>query len=333
MKKPVIPNDESARLDALRALNVLDTSPEERFDRLTRMAKRLFGVPISLVSLVDENRQWFKSRQGLDVDETPREVSFCAHAINKNDILVIPDTAVDERFHDNPLVLGKPFIRFYAGCPLKVAQGSKIGTLCIIDVSPRDLDDEDKALLLDLARMAEQELAAVQLATMDELTLLSNRRGFQSLSQHSLSLALRTGRLPALLYIDLDGFKPINDRFGHAEGDRVLSKFASILAGSIRDADVAGRIGGDEFAVLLSVKSPEDVDRMVDRLRESVDRENREAKRGYEIAYSVGLVMYDERKHHSVHDLIHEADQRMYEHKRRDGRDTGNRGEDSSGDD
>src|ERR1700752_1549332 len=116
MLTPALPADENTRLDTLRALNILDTSPEERFDRLTRLAKRLFGVPIALVNLVDADRQWFKSCVGLSATETPRDISFCGHAILGDDILLVPDAGVDERFHDNPLVTGDPNIRFYAGC-------------------------------------------------------------------------------------------------------------------------------------------------------------------------------------------------------------------------
>src|SRR5471030_178456 len=158
MKTPEIPTDEAKRIHALRAYNLLDTLPEERFDRLTRLARRLFDVPIALVSLVDAERQWFKSCVGLAASETGRDVSFCGHAILGDQILMVNDAALDERFHDNPLVVGDPNIRFYAGCPLTVGNGSKLGTLCLIDTRPRHLDDEERQLLRDLARMAEQEL-------------------------------------------------------------------------------------------------------------------------------------------------------------------------------
>jgi GAF domain-containing protein len=115
-------------LHALRTLQVLDTSHEERFDRVTRMAKRMFGVSISLVSLVDENRQWFKSKQGLEATETPRKISFCGHAINQEGLFMVPDALEDERFSDNPLVTGAPYIRFYAGYTLKLRQGINLGT-------------------------------------------------------------------------------------------------------------------------------------------------------------------------------------------------------------
>ena len=202
MKKPDIPEDEEARLKALRSLNVLDTPSEERFDRLTRLAKRMFDVPIALVSLVDENRQWFKSCIGLDVSETPRDISFCGHAILDNKIFIISDTKKDERFSDNPLVLNEPYIRFYAGCPLRNLDGSRLGTLCIIDTQTRFLNDEDLDALKDLAELAEHELMALQLATLDDLTKISNRRGFIKLAQHGLDICARHDIPASLVFFD-----------------------------------------------------------------------------------------------------------------------------------
>ena len=315
MQVPAKPQDEATRLDTLRALNILDTSPEERFDRLTRLAKRLFGVPIALVSLVDENRQWFKSCQGLNASETSRDISFCGHAILEDDIFLIPNAAVDERFHDNPLVTNEPHIRFYAGCPLRVSSGSKLGTLCLIDREPRDFDDDDLALLRDLARMAEQELAAVQLATMDELTMISNRRGFEALSQHALALCKRLEKPATMLFFDLNLFKQINDSFGHAEGDLALTKFAQILRETFRESDVLGRLGGDEFAVLMTNASLETSSDILDRLSQHVEEHNRDSQRGYDILYSVGTVQYDPSRHGNVSDITAEADTLMYEQK------------------
>ena len=139
MIQPQLPWDEQRRMTYLRALQILDTPPEERFDRVTRVAQTHFGVPIALLSLVDTNRQWFKSCQGLSASETPRDVSFCGHAILQTDPLVIPDATADPRFADNPLVIGGPEIRFYAGWPLALDGGSALGTLCIIDSKPREL--------------------------------------------------------------------------------------------------------------------------------------------------------------------------------------------------
>lgn len=316
MQAPEKPANEATRLDTLRALNILDSSPEERFDRLTRLAKRLFGVPIALVSLVDEDRQWFKSCQGLDASETSRDISFCGHAILGEDVFLVPDAALDKRFHDNPLVVNEPHIRFYAGCPLNVQNGSKVGTLCLIDRQPRDFNEEDLTLLRDLTRMAEQELAAVQLATMDDLTMLSNRRGFEALAKHALSVSRRLEKPTALLYFDLDQFKQINDRFGHAEGDHALTTFARLLQDTFRESDVLGRLGGDEFAALLTNAETTESARATERLQEAVDKHNKEAKRGYDIAFSVGELPYDAARHCDIGALMTEADALMYQNKK-----------------
>lgn len=158
MKTPNIPLDEQTRLEKLYSLNVLDTETEERFERITRITKALFDVPIVLVSLVDSDRQWFKSKQGLDASETCRDNSFCAHAINETKVFVIENALEDERFFDNPLVTGEPNIRFYAGCPLTMENGSALGTLCIIDTKPRTFDETAVALLEDLGAITEIEL-------------------------------------------------------------------------------------------------------------------------------------------------------------------------------
>ena len=315
MKSPAHPENESKRLDTLRSLNILDTSAEERFDRLTRLAKRLFGVPIALISLVDSDRQWFKSCQGLDASETPRDISFCGHAILGEEIMVVEDATQDERFHDNPLVINDPGIRFYAGFPLTVPNGSKLGTLCVIDRQPRILTDDDRELLNDLGRMAEQEIAAVQLATMDELTLLSNRRGFLALSAHALSVCKRQNKPASLFFIDMDGFKDINDKYGHAEGDRALTTFSELLRNTCRDADVVGRLGGDEFVVFLTDADEAHSGALLKRLNDLVNAHNTREKRGYDIRFSVGVVAYDPERHASVADLLADADKLMYEQK------------------
>ncbi len=163
MSEAPLPPDESSRLAALRELQVLDTLHEERFDRITRTAARLFDVPTALVTLVDVHRQWFKSSIGLSVPETPRSMSFCAHAILQDAPLVIPDAQLDPRFVANPLVTGDPHIRFYAGQPLRGPGGYKVGTLCLIDSHAREFSEGDLQALRDLAIWAETELNTVEL--------------------------------------------------------------------------------------------------------------------------------------------------------------------------
>lgn len=315
LKKPDIPQDEHTRLKTLRSLDVLDTLSEERFDRLTRLAKRMFRVPIALVSLVDENRQWFKSCIGLDASETSRDISFCGHAILGNGVFIIPDTMEDQRFADNPLVLSDPSIRFYAGCPLSL-NGYKLGTLCIIDQKPRSFENEDIEALRDLASMVERELASFQLATVDELTNISNRRGFMVLAQQSLNLCARQ-RIPAtLVFMDLDKFKPINDKFGHAEGDLALITFANQMKSSFRDSDVVARLGGDEFVVLLTNTSKLQAEEFIARFDHSLKKYNQEEDRGYDIAFSHGVVEFSPEKHPAIEELLANGDSIMYEVKK-----------------
>jgi len=151
--------DENNRIQALRGYDLLDTPPEAEFDSLVAEAANLFSVPIALMSLVDENRQWFKAASGLDAKETPRSVSFCAHAICSDEIFSVSDTKNDPRFADNPLVTGEPNIRFYAGAPLQTLQGERIGTICIIDRKPHtNFSNKEEHLLRSLASRAMETL-------------------------------------------------------------------------------------------------------------------------------------------------------------------------------
>lgn len=316
MITPDTPQNEELRVRTLKSLNILDTLPEERFDRLTRMSKRLFGVPIALVSLVDENRQWFKSSMGLDVSETPRDISFCGHTILGKDVMVIPDAASDIRFADNPLVVNFPAIRFYAGCPLKSANGCTLGTLCIIDKVPRAFNEEDIEILKDLASMVEDELEAIQMATLDELTKISNRRGFLLLAEHYLNFSLRQDIPASLVYLDLNGFKQINDNFGHAEGDAVLVAFAKQMQNSFRQTDLFARIGGDEFVILFSKTSEKPANDIMEKFSKSIEKYNEEADRGYDISFSFGVIEFDPDRHVSVDIILGDADSLMYERKK-----------------
>lgn len=159
MQVAAIPANESTRLAALYQLLILDTRPEERFDKIAAFAAQEFEVPIAVITLVDAERQWFKAKVGTEVCETGRDVSFCAHAILHDDIMVVPDAAADARFVDNPLVTGEPHIRFYAGAPLTLASGLRLGTLCLIDRAPRTLDALDLGILGTLRDLAVMELA------------------------------------------------------------------------------------------------------------------------------------------------------------------------------
>lgn len=153
-----LPHNEKQRLEALRSLLILDTPPEERFDRIAAFAAQEFGVPMALVSLVDRDRQWFKSNFGLEARETPRNISFCGHAIALSAPLVVPDALADQRFADNPLVTGHPFVRFYAGAGLRLPYGEVVGTLCVMDSRPRVFDRLDVAVLCGVRDLVVEEL-------------------------------------------------------------------------------------------------------------------------------------------------------------------------------
>lgn len=315
MKIPEKPLDEDHRLSALHSLAILDTPAEERFDRVTRLARRMFDVPYAFVTLVAEERVWIKSVAGMDIQEGPRDLSFCGHAILGNEIFIIPDTTKDERFADHPAVTTSPCIRFYAGVPLKFVDGSKLGTFCIVDTKPRILSDDDIEAMNDLAKIVERELIAVQLATLDDLTKLSNRRGFIALANQSLNICARQNIPASLVLIDLNDFKAINDNFGHAAGDQVLLAYAEQMKTIFRDSDVLARLGGDEFAVLLTGSMSHRTLEIVERFRKSVAFYFAENKREYSVAFSVGIKALEFDKEYSLDDLLSQADQLMYENK------------------
>jgi diguanylate cyclase (GGDEF)-like protein len=315
MRKPDIPKDEKSRLKTLVSLNILDTFHEERFDRLTRMACKLFDVPIAMVTLVDDKRQWFKSCVGLNVSETARDISFCGHAILSDEVLVVSDAEKDVRFADNPLVIGDPHIRFYAGCPIKSLNGSRLGTLGIIDGKARTLNKQDLDVLKDLASMVERELAFIELATIDELTGLSNRRGFMTNARYVINLCDRQQISCSLIFIDLNDFKKINDKFGHAEGDNALVDFSSLIKNNFRNSDILARLGGDEFVVLLTDTSRNAAEIAMNKLLKSVDEYYFETNHGYRVSFSYGIVEPDFNQHVKIEKLLDDADSLMYMHK------------------
>ncbi|MEM6590696.1 MAG: sensor domain-containing diguanylate cyclase [Cyanobacteria bacterium P01_H01_bin.119] len=315
MQRPALPINEVQRLKALRALNLLDTPPEERFDRFTRIAKRLFNVPTVLVSLIDENRQWFKSCIGLELTESPRDTSFCGHTILGDHSLIVPDAIRDERFFDNPLVVAPPFIRFYAGHPLQLPNGLKLGTFCLIDNKTRGFSVRDIAALKDLAACIEREIVIFQLATVDDLTGIINRRGFIRFAQERLNLCRRKKLHAALVFIDLNKFKSINDGFGHAEGDRVLIAFANLLQISLRESDIFARLGGDEFAVLLTDATVENAKSAMSNLQNSL--RTQALLRKYSVTFSYGAVPINAENPSSLETLLAESDRVMYHHKKR----------------
>ena len=306
---------ERARLSRLHALGLLDTEAEEAFDRITRLAQTICAAPIALISLLDHDRQWFKSRQGLAVTETDRSIAFCAHTILGQEPMLVEDARVDPRFCDNPLVTGEPDVAFYAGVPLRMPGGLPAGTLCVIDREARLLAPETTEALRDLAALTEDVLALRELAVMDSLTGLHNRRGFMQIGAAIVDLADRERRPLTLVYLDLDGLKAVNDTHGHDAGDQMLVTAARVVGSSFRGADTVARLGGDEFVALLFDVDESAVPRALRRFTDELAEANRRPSTVLPVSVSIGWATRAPRQR-SLADLLIAADARMYEAKK-----------------
>lgn len=327
---------EEDRLRAVRGLGLLDTPLEERFERITRLARTIFRTRIAALSLVEEQRQWFKSIQGLCVSETSRQASFCTHALHEDDLLIVPDARVDPRFAHNPLVLGPPNIVFYAGRPIRAAQGAVVGAVCVIDSEPRTLDAEERQALRDLGAIAEAELsAAMERGANDELfaevSALKHRSRIDPLTRvwnrgatlDALDLAIqrsaRTNSGVAVLMADLDHFKAVNDTHGHVAGDEVLVEVAKRMLGSVRSVDALGRFGGEEFiAVLAPLDNASQAVDIAERMRTAIAGVPVRVQ-GVDLALttSVGVAFTRQPKSCAPDALIAAADDALYRAKRR----------------
>ncbi len=333
MIPPAIPPDEGARLAELRGLSILDTPAEERFDRITRLAIRLFEVPIALVSLVDETRQWFKSSQGLEVAETSREISFCGHAILGDRVLVVPDATKDVRFADNPLVTGDTGIRFYSGYPLRSASGVRYGTLCVLDRTPRQFSEVDQRALEDLGALVENELrlqilGRTQVKLLEELSESERRAAVDTLTRlWTRDVALRLldathekvvrehGNITVGM-IDVDHFKRVNDQHGHATGDEVLRTIATRMRRAVRPYDVLGRCGGEEFLLVMAGCDATQAGVIAERVRAGVSSDPAPTAEGpLAVSVSIGLCTRTLPSRETAADLMKEADRALYQAK------------------
>lgn len=333
---PPLPVNEKQRQRALDRLHILDTPEEEAFDAIARLAAAVVDVPIALVSLVDANRQWFKSRVGIDVCETSRSTAFCAHAIVGGDLLEIEDACRDPRFADNPLVRGEPHIRFYAGMPLVLPGGEAIGTLCVIDQVPRRLDATQRMVLEVLARNVvtelelrqrileleaevvrrhEAEVRIMHLATRDPLTGLPNRAALMDRLHQGLKTANRDLGQLAVLFMDLDRFKLINDTLGHDIGDALLQVTAERLSHVLRESDTVARLGGDEFALILpALHHATEAELIARKVIAAIEQPMTLNGHTVQVGCSIGLAVYPEHGD-SADTLLRHADLSMYQAK------------------
>ena len=262
--------DDDARVAALRRLNVLDTAIEEPFEKIVNLVRTVLAVPMATVTLVDRDRQWFKAKRGIEPAETPRSISFCTHTVAQREPMIIEDACADPRFANTPLVIGPPFVRSYAGIPLRTPEGYNVGALCAMDTRPRAFSPADIAILSNFANIVCDELELRLIAQVDHLTGALTRRGFMEHVEREIARAARYGRVGTLVILDVDHFKSVNDTHGHAIGDQVLQQIARIADVALRPSDIFGRLGGEEFALLLPETKLVDAIMVAERLRNSI---------------------------------------------------------------
>ena len=242
---------EEARLAALHSYSILYTGPEPSFDLITQLAQMALNLPIVLITLIDRDRQWIKSKRGMDTSETARSISFCTHAITQDRPFIVSDASIHPQFRDNPLVAGAPHIRFYIGIPLKMRDGFKIGTLCAIDTIPRALSTVAIDILVGLGSMVVDQIELRRLAITDPLTGALTRRGFDTAIDREMNLEKPSGRPFSIIAVDIDHFKSVNDVYGHASGDLVLQAVVGKIKQELRPSDFVARLGGEEFVIGL----------------------------------------------------------------------------------
>ena len=340
---------EERRLRTLHSYAVLDTPPEPAFDDLTELAAELCAAPTALISLVDSDRQWFKSRRGIDAQETPRGESFCVHALASHEVLVIPDASRDPRVADYLCVREEPHYRFYAGAPMRATNGQPMGTVCVLDDRPRELAPQQRTALEALSRQAsrlmelhrvswelrhqleergwyEQQLLHYQReleqqnsdleaqSLTDPLTGLANRRAFSRTLDQAITQAHALGEPLSVAIVDIDHFKSINDLHGHAEGDRVLQSLGEMLLSAEAARGRLARFGGEEFVWLLPGRALDQAVRESEHLREAVAA----MPTGLPVTISIGVAALE--RDEDASSLLARADQALYTAKR-EGRD------------
>lgn len=300
MHAPAVPLDEARRLEMVRALALLDTPAEERFDRITRLALRLFNVPCAAISIVDGRRVFFKSSHGLPFTQLSRDASFCGHAIVGEECLIVADTLADRRFSANPLVTSSPHIRFYAGAPLATFDGSRVAALSLFDSRPRSFSPAEHDALRDLASIAESEIRnrpltdaqiefgsnASDSSRIDALTRLWSRAAALEILDRELQHAL-AGHTPlTVLLIDVDRMHRFNDAHGHAAGDAALTDVARVIRSSLRPYDSIARYGGEEFLALLPGVDHEQAALTADRIRLAITTDRQRS--GRDLSVTIG---------------------------------------------
>lgn len=272
MIRAPLPVNESLRQAAVERLHLVELTQDDSFERVARLAARVLGTPMSAFTVIDEDRLLFRAATGIEVRQVPRDLSFCSHAVLDTDRpLVVADARLDPRFHDNPLVVAESGMRFYAGVPVMSPENLPIGTLCVADHDPRELEPRELDTLRDLAAMIERELVLRSLARTDPLTGLYNRRHYELEIEREWRRAMRSRFPVAAMMIDVDHFKDYNDTYGHQKGDAVLRRLAELLGQRFRrSGDLLIRYGGEEFMVIVPDTPPEIAEKLAEDVRRQI---------------------------------------------------------------
>lgn len=263
--------DEEGRLAALRRYDGAGAGSNVPFERIVELVRDVIDVPMAAVTLIDRDTQWLKAERGLDACSTLRRDAFCNYTIQQYGPLAVSDATLDGRFAENPMVLGHPRVRSYLGVPLITADGYAIGSLCAIDDEPRPFDARQGEIMRKLAQIVVEQLELQQIAKQDSMTGALTRRGFMAELDREFLRANRYDRPSALVIIDVDHFKSINDRHGHPAGDAVLISIANTCIATMRQSDVFGRLGGEEFALLLPETELDDAREAAERIRRLIE--------------------------------------------------------------
>ncbi len=263
--------DEEARLAALRRYEIRDLGDSRPFQRIVDLVQQVIGVPMAAVTLIDSDTQWLRATRGMDATQTPRADAFCNYTIAQKAPFAVSDALNDPRFAQNPMVTGEPHVRSYLGVPLTTPDGYNIGSLCAIDDEPRQFDKAQGDIMKALAEIVIEQFELQQIAKQDSMTGALTRRGFFAEAEKEFLRAGRYDRPSALVVIDVDRFRTINDRYGHPAGDAVLVSIANACMSTMRRSDIFGRIGGEEFGLLLPETEPEEAREAAERIRRMVE--------------------------------------------------------------
>ncbi len=304
-------NDEPGRLRALRRLDVLDTPEEAPFEKIVALIRQILELPVCAVSLIDADRQWFKACAGVSMRQTPRELSFCNLTIENDTPFVIRDMTKDPRFADHPMVVNPPHVRSYAGVPLTTPDGYNVGSLCAVDMKPRDFSESEIAILEKFARLVVDELELRQIASTDALTGALSRRAWRDAAEKEIRRARRYGRGLSVAIMDIDRFKAINDAHGHPAGDVVIRTLAEQCLANKRDSDAFGRWGGEEFVMLLPETTAAQAEIVAERARRRFAETPIHAGRQILATISAGVAELHPGGE-TLDDLIERADKALY---------------------